>query len=240
LERTLRLVAMWAVVLLACNGPSREEVNAMEKRYDAMKEAMVQNQIIKRDITDPAVLAALRKVPRHLFVPEEYRKEAYEDYPLPIGEGQTISQPYIVALMTQLLDIRPGQRVLEIGTGSGYQAAVLSEMGAEVYTIEILPALAERAQLRLKELGYTRVHVLVGDGYRGYPAAAPFDAIIVTAAPEKIPSPLVEQLKVEGRLVVPIGKYSQELKLVKKTAAGTVTEDMLPVRFVPMVGEVEK
>jgi len=212
----------------------------MERQYDALKEAMIQNQIVKRGVADPAVLSALRKVPRHLFVPEEYRREAYEDYPLPIGEGQTISQPYIVALMTQMLEVKPGHKVLEIGTGSGYQAAVLAELGAEVYTIEILPSLAEKARDRLKKLGYEKVHVLVGDGYRGYPAEAPFDAVIVTAAPEKIPQPLLDQLGLGGRLVVPIGKYSQELKLVRKTETGTTTEDMLPVRFVPMVGEVEK
>jgi protein-L-isoaspartate(D-aspartate) O-methyltransferase len=228
------------LVLLSCRGPAPAEVKAMELQYDALREAMVRNQVMHRGINDPAVLAALRKVPRHLFIPEDYRREAYEDYPLPIGEGQTISQPYIVALMTQMLDIKPGCKVLEIGTGSGYQAAVLAEMGADVYTIEILPALAEQARDRLHRLGYDGVHVLVGDGYRGYLAAAPFDAIIVTAAPEKIPQPLVDQLKVGGRLVVPIGKYTQELKLVRKEGNGTTTEDMLPVRFVPMVGEAER
>jgi len=212
----------------------------MERQYDALREAMVRNQVMHRGISDSAVLAALRKVPRHLFMPEQYRREAYEDYPLPIGEGQTISQPYIVALMTQMLEIKPGCKVLEIGTGSGYQAAVLAEMGADVYTIEILPALAEQARDRLRELGYAGVHVLVGDGYRGYLAAAPFDAVIVTAAPEKIPQPLVDQLKVGGRLVVPIGKYTQELILVRKGENGTTTENMLPVRFVPMVGEAER
>jgi protein-L-isoaspartate(D-aspartate) O-methyltransferase len=236
----VKFLGLALFLLLCCCGPAPEEVNAMEKQYDALKEAMIQNQIVKRGVTDPAVVAALRKVPRHLFVPEEYRREAYEDYPLPIGEGQTISQPYIVALMTQMLEIKPGRKVLEIGTGSGYQAAVLAELGAEVYTIEILPSLAERARDRLLKLGYGKVHVLTGDGYRGYPAAAPFDAVIVTAAPEKIPQPLVDQLGPGGRLVVPIGKYSQELKLVRKTENGTTTEDMLPVRFVPMVGEVEK
>ena len=228
------------LVLLSCRGPAPAEVKAMERQYDALREAMVRNQVMHRGISDSAVLAALRKVPRHLFMPEQYRREAYEDYPLPIGEGQTISQPYIVALMTQMLEIKPGCKVLEIGTGSGYQAAVLAEMGADVYTIEILPALAEQARDRLRELGYAGVHVLVGDGYRGYLAAAPFDAVIVTAAPEKIPQPLVDQLKVGGRLVVPIGKYTQELILVRKGENGTTTENMLPVRFVPMVGEAER
>jgi len=236
----VKLLGAVLLVLFNCRGPAPAEVKAMEQQYDALREAMVRNQVMHRGINDPAVLAAMRKVPRHLFIPEEYRREAYEDYPLPIGEGQTISQPYIVALMTQMLDIKPGCKVLEIGTGSGYQAAVLAEMGADVYTIEILPALAERARDRLYRLGYAGVHVLVGDGYRGYLAAAPFDAVIVTAAPEEIPQPLVDQLKVGGRLVVPIGKYTQELKLVHKGENGTTTEDMLPVRFVPMVGEAER
>jgi protein-L-isoaspartate(D-aspartate) O-methyltransferase len=228
------------MTLTGCAGPSTGETAAMEERYAAMREAMITAQIAGRGIQDPRVIEAMRRVPRHRFVPEEYRKEAYEDYPLPIGEGQTISQPYIVAFMTEILAPQPGQKVLEIGTGSGYQAAVLAEMGAEVTTIEILPSLAEKAQARLAELGYGRVRVMTGDGYRGYPASAPYDAIIVTAAPERIPEPLIEQLAVGGRLVVPIGRYTQELKLLRKTADGTTVEDVLPVRFVPMVGEVEK
>jgi protein-L-isoaspartate(D-aspartate) O-methyltransferase len=212
----------------------------LEQRFAAMRETMISTQIAARGVTDPRVLEAMRRVPRHRFVPEEYQKEAYEDYPLPIGEGQTISQPYIVAFMTEILQVQPGQKVLEIGTGSGYQAAVLAAMGAQVTTIEILPSLAEKAQARLAEVGYGGVRVLTGDGYRGYPAGAPYDAIIVTAAPERIPEPLIEQLAVGGRLVVPIGRYTQELKLLRKTADGTTVEDVLPVRFVPMVGEVEK
>jgi protein-L-isoaspartate(D-aspartate) O-methyltransferase len=228
------------LVLTGCSGPSRGDHAAMEQRFVAMRETMISTQIAARGVTDPRVLEAMRQVPRHRFVPEEYQKEAYEDYPLPIGEGQTISQPYIVAFMTEILKVEPGQKVLEIGTGSGYQAAVLAAMGAEVTTIEILPSLAERAQARLAEVGYGGVRVMTGDGYRGYPAGAPYDAIIVTAAPERIPEPLIEQLAVGGRLVVPIGRYTQELKLLSKTADGATVEDVLPVRFVPMVGEVEK
>ena len=236
----MKTLCLLLLVMAGCAGPSRGENAAMEEKYAALRDAMINTQIAGRGIRDPRVLEAMRTVPRHRFVPEEYRKEAYEDYPLPIGEGQTISQPYIVAFMTEILAPKPGQKVLEIGTGSGYQAAVLDAMGAEVYSIEILPSLAERAQALLTELGYTRVRVLTGDGYRGYPAGAPYDAIIVTAAPERIPEPLVEQLAVGGRLVVPIGRYTQELKLLRKTADGNTVEDILPVRFVPMVGEVEK
>ncbi len=228
------------LMLTGCSGPSGGDHAALEQRFAAMRETMISTQIAARGVTDPRVLEAMRRVPRHRFVPEEYQKEAYEDYPLPIGEGQTISQPYIVAFMTEILQVQPGQKVLEIGTGSGYQAAVLAAMGAQVTTIEILPSLAEKAQARLAEVGYGGVRVLTGDGYRGYPAGAPYDAIIVTAAPERIPEPLIEQLAVGGRLVVPIGRYTQELKLLRKTADGTTVEDVLPVRFVPMVGEVEK
>lgn len=209
-------------------------------QYLARRQAMVEHDLKGRGIRDTRLLTAMGKVPRHLLVAERERDKAYGDYPLPIGEGQTISQPYIVAFMTEILAPKPGQKVLEIGTGSGYQAAVLAAMGAEVYSIEILPSLAEKAQALLSELGYARVHVLTGDGYRGYPAGAPYDAIIVTAAPERIPEPLIEQLAVGGRLVVPIGRYTQELKLLRKTADGNTVEDILPVRFVPMVGEVEK
>ncbi len=236
----MKALVCLALFLTGCSGPSRGENAAMEEQFTVMRDTMIANQIAARGILDPKVLEAMHAVPRHKFVPEEYSREAYEDYPLPIGEGQTISQPYIVAFMTEILRPRPGQKVLEIGTGSGYQAAILAEMGAEVVTIEILPSLAERAQARLTELGYGRVRVMTGDGYRGYPAEAPYDAIIVTAAPERIPEPLIEQLKVGGRMVVPIGRYTQELKLLRKTADGTTVEDVLPVRFVPMVGEVEK
>jgi protein-L-isoaspartate(D-aspartate) O-methyltransferase len=202
---------------------------------------MVETQIVARGVRDQRVLAAMRKVPRHLFVDPAQRAEAYEDHPLPIPGNQTISQPYIVALMTELLELEPSSRVLEIGTGSGYQSAVLAELSDEVYTIEIVPELARLAASRLKELGYDNVTVKEGDGYRGWPEHAPFDAVIVTAAPERIPQPLLDQLAPGGIMVIPVGGFFQELKVFRKSADGRITEkDILPVRFVPMTGEVEK
>jgi protein-L-isoaspartate(D-aspartate) O-methyltransferase len=193
-----------------------------------------------RGITNSRVIAALSEVPRHLLVPEAVRSQAYEDRPLPIGFGQTISQPYIVAFMTERLDVRPTDRVLEIGTGSGYQAAVLAELAAEVYTVEIVQPLAERAAADLKGLGYTNVFVRAGDGYKGWPEAAPFDAIIVTCAPEKVPQPLTEQLREGGRMIIPIGpSLDQQLVLLEKTSGRLVQRRTLPVRFVPMTGAAQ-
>jgi protein-L-isoaspartate(D-aspartate) O-methyltransferase len=189
---------------------------------------------------DPAVLDALNRVPRHEFVPIALRDEAYADRPLPIGDGQTISQPYIVAVMSHLAAVKPGDRVFELGTGSGYQAAVLAEMGAEVYSAEIIPALAERARRTLQDLGYDRVRVRLGDGYLGWPEAAPFDAIVVTAAADHIPQPLVEQLKTGGRLVMPVGAVFQVQRLIvlEKDNDGTLRpREVLPVRFVPITGD---
>ena len=189
---------------------------------------------------DAAVLEAMRRVPRHAFVPAAHRDQAYADRPLPIGFGQTISQPYIVALMTSLLRLAPRARALEIGTGSGYQAAVLAELGHQVYTIEIVPALAEQAATRLSELGYDAVHVRRGDGYYGWSEAAPFDGIVVTAAATQIPPPLLEQLKPGGRMVIPIGAafLVQQLTLIEKLAGGSIrTEALLPVAFVPLVNK---
>ena len=180
----------------------------------------------------------MEKVPRHEFVPEPYRDRAYDDCPLPIGYDQTISQPYIVALMTEQLDPQPTDRILEIGTGSGYQAAVLAQLVAEVYTIEIIEPLAQRAETDLHRLGYTNIHVRVGDGCQGWPEAAPFDAIIVTCAPEQVPPPLVEQLKPGGPLIIPIGPLGeQELMLFRKQGEQLEKHDVLPVRFVPMTGQ---
>lgn len=201
---------------------------------------MVEEQVRARGVRQPEVLEAMAEVPRHLFVPEGYEDQAYEDRPLPIDHGQTISQPYMVALMTELLDLSGDERVLEIGTGSGYHSAVLSRVADEVYTIEIIEPLAARAAVRLKSLGYGNVRVRIGDGYGGWPAYAPFDAIILTAAPQKIPDPLIEQLKVGGRMVVPVGEVIQDLLLIVKNRDGTLTKQrMAPVRFVPMTGEVQ-
>ena len=205
--------------------------------FKAMREKMVESQIKARGVKDPRVLSALLKVERHRFVPEKYLDSAYSDQPLPIGEGQTISQPYIVALMTELLELKGGERVLEIGTGSGYQAAILAELAKEVYTIEIIEPLASRAKEKLSELGYRNVKGMAGDGYLGWPEAAPFDAIIVTAAPDHIPDPLIEQLKEGGRMVVPVGTHTQELKKIIKRSGKTETIDVIPVLFVPMTGE---
>ena len=233
-----------SVVATACNGRAAEgpRVTAIPADGDADRRArMVETQIVARGVRDPRVLAALRKVPRHRFVDAAQRAEAYEDHPLPIPGNQTISQPYIVALMTELLELEPSSRVLEIGTGSGYQSAVLAELAERVYTIEIVPELARLAASRLKELGYESVTVREGDGYRGWPEHAPFDGIIVTAAPERIPQPLLDQLAPGGIMVIPVGGFFQELKVFRKSADGRVTEkDILPVRFVPMTGEVEK
>ncbi len=188
---------------------------------------------------DTAVMRALRVVPRERFVPETLSRQAYGNHPLPIGKGQTISQPYIVAVMSQLIAIKPGDRVYELGTGSGYQAAVLAEMGAEVYTVEIVPELAQRAAGVLADLGYTKVRVRQGDGYLGWPEAAPFDAVIVTAAGPDIPQPLVDQLRVGGRLAMPLGSATENQTLIvatKRADGGLDQRDVLPVRFVPITG----
>jgi protein-L-isoaspartate(D-aspartate) O-methyltransferase len=201
---------------------------------------MVETQIAARGVADPRVLEAMRKVERHLFVPEALRAEAHGDTPLPIGRGQTISQPYVVALMTELARVEPDDRVLEIGTGSGYQAAVLSTLAREVCSIEIVEPLAREAAERLRRLGFRNVTVRAGDGYRGWPERAPFDAIVVTAAPPRIPEPLLEQLAVGGRLVAPVGEGIQDLVLVERTADGLRRRTVAPVRFVPMTGEAQE
>ncbi|RKY36285.1 MAG: protein-L-isoaspartate O-methyltransferase [Candidatus Omnitrophota bacterium] len=203
--------------------------------YDYLRERMVKEQIIARGIKDERVIKAMLKVERHKFVPEGLRWLAYQDRPLPIGYGQTISQPYIVALMTELLGVKGDEKVLEIGTGSGYQAAILAEIVKEVYTIEILEPLAKEAEAKLKNLGYENIKVKCGDGFLGWPEYAPFDCIIVTCAPEEIPHPLIEQLKEGGRMVVPVGKLWQELKLILKEDGKIKVIDIVPVRFVPML-----
>jgi len=201
---------------------------------------MVRDQLQARDITQQAVLDAMGRVPRHAFVPTELRARAYEDRPLPIGHRQTISQPYIVALMTQLADLKAGDRVLEVGTGSGYQAAILAEIGVEVWSIEIIEPLAKQAARRLAALGYDEVHVRHGDGYRGWPEHAPFEAVMVTAAPSKVPEPLKEQLVVGGKLVVPVGDWFQHLTVIERTASGFDERRVISVAFVPMTGEAQK
>jgi protein-L-isoaspartate(D-aspartate) O-methyltransferase len=204
-------------------------------KFESIRHRMVKTQIEDRGITNSAVLDAMKKVPRHLFVPKEYENEAYNDYPVPIGYGQTISQPYIVAYMTEV--VKPGsrKRALEIGTGSGYQAAILAEITEKVYTIEIVPELAKESAERFRKLGYKNIVSKYGDGYKGWPEYAPFDIIIVTAAAEKIPGPLIDQLAENGRLVIPVGPPSavQELQLVVKRNGKTETKRLTFVRFVP-------
>jgi protein-L-isoaspartate(D-aspartate) O-methyltransferase len=231
-------------LLAACASGSGAVQSPDDARFARARQRMVDEQLRARDITDERVLAAMARVPRHLFVPEAVRDRAYDDRPLPIGYGQTISQPYIVAYMTQALelgaDAKTRGRVLEIGTGSGYQAAVLAELVREVYTIEIIKELAERASATLAALGYTNVVVRHGDGYLGWPERAPFDGILVTAAPDHVPQPLVDQLAVGGRLVLPVGRFFQEMTIVTKTPQGLRRRTTIPVLFVPMTGGAVK
>ncbi len=212
-------------------------VGAESADFAELRDQMVKGQIIARGVSDPGVIKAMKKVKRHLFVPERYLAYSYDDHPLPIGEGQTISQPYIVAFMTEALDLKPTDRVLEIGTGSGYQAAILAELVDEVYTIEIIKKLAKRARQTLEGLGYRNIYVKTGDGYKGWPEKAPFDAIIVTCAPEKIPTALVKQLKEGGRMIIPVGGIGSVQRLVKLTKEGgqIKKQAVMFVRFVPMV-----
>ena len=202
-----------------------------------MRERMVETQIRARDVQNPAVLRAMARVPRHLFVPDDVRPFAYDDRPLPIGQGQTISQPYIVAYMTEALQLEPSHRVLEVGTGSGYQAAVLAEIVKQVHSIEIVPDLAENARRALADAGYRNVEVRTGNGYLGWPDRAPFDRIIVTAAPPDIPQTLVDQLATGGIMVVPVGTAYQEIVIITKTPAGVTEKRTIEVRFVPMVSK---
>ncbi len=212
-----------------------------DNSMQAERNKMVNDQIVARGIKDKATLDAMRKVPRHLFVPSQLVEKAYFDHPLSIGYGQTISQPYIVAYMTEALQLQASDRVLEIGTGSGYQAAILAEIVNEVVTIEIVKPLAMEAKERLTQLGYSNVTVLAGDGYQGYKPRAPYNAIVVTAAPESIPPPLLEQLAEGGRMVIPVGAVNaiQYLKLVERKNGKIIEQSLLPVRFVPFTGEAE-
>ncbi len=211
-----------------------------EGRWAEAREAMVRTQIEGRDVRDPRVLAAMRAVPRHRYVPETVRERAYGDHPLPIGFDQTISQPYIVAFMTEALGVHSEHKILEVGTGSGYQAAVLAMLARKVYSIEIVEGLANRSRQLLRDEGFANLEVRAGDGYRGWPDQAPFDGIIVTCAPDHVPPALKEQLKVGGRLVIPVGAGYQELLLITRTESGFSEQRILPVRFVPMTGEAQE
>ncbi|HEX9750320.1 MAG TPA: protein-L-isoaspartate(D-aspartate) O-methyltransferase [candidate division Zixibacteria bacterium] len=218
---------------------SAGESAADSAAYAEKRRRMVETQIVARGIVDLTVLDAMRTVPRHRFIPADQVSRAYGDHPLPIGCEQTISQPFIVAAMTEALEPKPGHRVLEIGTGSGYQAAVLAEIVRDVYTIEIVEPLGLRAESTLAVLAYRNVRVRIGDGYRGWPERAPFDGIIVTAAPDHIPQPLVDQLAVGGRMVLPVGSDTQNLMVLTKTPDSLITEERFGVRFVPMTGDAQ-
>jgi protein-L-isoaspartate(D-aspartate) O-methyltransferase len=239
MERRLWIGSALVISGLAC-GTGRTEPQYGGRDWDAERRRMVDEQLRARDIRSARVLDAMLTVPRHLFVPEAQRADAYGDFPLPIGYDQTISQPYIVAFMTQALDIAPGDRVLEIGTGSGYQAAVLGALASEVYTIEIVAPLAERARETLTALGHRNIQVRTGNGYLGWPEHAPYDRIIVTAAPDEVPPALLQQLKVGGVIAIPVGTVRQELRILRRTATGTETLSTLPVRFVPMINKPKK
>jgi protein-L-isoaspartate(D-aspartate) O-methyltransferase len=229
------LIPSLVLLLAACTISTNGAPPAGDQDSDRADERrrMVAEQIRGRDVSDPAVLRAMERVPRHTFVPPELQSQAYDDNPLPIGNGQTISQPYIVAYMTEALELQPGHRVLEIGTGSGYQAAVLAEIVREVYTIEIVEPLGRQSKALLESLS-KNVQVRIGDGYGGWPEHAPFDRIIVTAAPDHVPQPLVDQLAVGGRMVIPVGTDYQELLVISKTEKGLVQRRTIPVRFVPL------
>src|SRR5438094_7175322 len=236
----MRRFSQWLLVaMLAATACGQKP--APTANFGTERQRMVQQQLMTRGITDARVLAAMAKVPREEFVPPESRAASYEDGPLQIGHGQTISQPYIVAFMTEQLRPKASDRVLEIGTGSGYQAAILAELVSEVYSIEIVEPLAKGAETTLQRLGYKNVHVKIGDGYKGWPEAGPFDAIIVTCAPDKVPQLLVDQLKDDGRMVIPVGdRFAQELYLLEKKKGQLKQSATLPVRFVPMTSEAEK
>jgi protein-L-isoaspartate(D-aspartate) O-methyltransferase len=240
LRRPGRLTILWRMTLILAAVLMPGFAIAADDPFAAARQRMVADQLAGsgRGITNARVLGVMGKVPRHEFVPQQLRSEAYRDWPLPIGHGQTISQPYIVAFMTEQLEPQPTDRVLEIGTGSGYQAAVLAELVAQVYTVEIIDALARQAAADLKRLAYTNVQVRAGDGYQGWPEAAPFDAIIVTCAPEKVPQPLIDQLRDGGRMIIPVGpSWDQELVLLRKQGGKLERRAVLPVRFVPMTGQ---
>jgi len=237
--RRVAVFAAFCAVAFSAGCTVNSSDREASRDFDEARLSMVREQIESRGVRDPRVLAAMEAVPRHELVPEDMRDFAYEDRPLPIGLGQTISQPYIVAAMSEAVRLQGGERVLEVGTGSGYQAAILAELCREVFTIELEKELADRASADLVRLGYHNVRVRHGNGYRGWPEAAPFDAIVVTAAPDQVPPALVEQLAVGGRMVIPVGRSLQDLLLVTRTEQGTEERVLMGVRFVPMRGEKE-
>ena len=230
------VVGVW-FILSGCGNGNQAMTQGNNHTRQVERDSMVDTQLVAGGITDPAVVAAMRRVPRHRFMPDSHSEEAYGDFPLSIGYGQTISQPFIVAYMTQALKLKPDEKVLEIGTGSGYQAAILAELVSKVFTIEIVEPLAARSKKTLAELGYENVIVRDGDGYQGWPDESPFNAIILTAAPNHIPEPLLEQLAIGGRLILPVGDYPQRLLLIRRTEQGYQETELLPVVFVPMTGE---
>jgi protein-L-isoaspartate(D-aspartate) O-methyltransferase len=236
----LSAAAFISAAIAACTqggATAGQQESSQRDAFPIARERMVMEHLAGRDIDDARVLRAMRDVPRHLFVPPALQKQAYDDRPLPIGHDQTISQPYIVALMTQLARPKPGDQALEVGTGSGYQAAVLSQVVAHVYSIELIEELARDATARLQQLGYKNITTRAGDGYAGWPEAAPFDVVLVTAAPDHVPQPLVDQLKPGGRMVIPVGSVfeTQQLQLIEKNGEGRVsTRTIVPVRFVPL------
>lgn len=239
MKKGVQVLVIGLFLIVGCGSDLTEvkEEFSEETKFTKARREMIETQIKARGIKDERLLKAMFKVERHLFVPNHIQNLSYSDSPLPIGEGQTISQPYIVALMTELLKLDGDEKVLEIGTGSGYQAAILAELAKEVYTIEILEPLAKRAEKLLKDLGYENITVKCGDGYIGWKEYAPFDGIIVTCAPPHIPQPLIEQLAEGGRMVIPVGTLWQELKLLEKVNGKIKTTSIIPVRFVPMTGE---
>jgi protein-L-isoaspartate(D-aspartate) O-methyltransferase len=229
-----RRLALGLGVVLSLAGP----VGAGDN-LDGLRHAMVQEQVKQRGITKPEVLAAMEQVPRHLFVPDSLRAEAYSDRPLVLGPGRSVYQPYVVALMTSLLELKKGDKVLEIGTGSGYHAAVLSRIAREVYSVEIVETVASQASKRLSVLGYHNVEIRVGDGYRGWPEKAPFDAILLSAGTPKVPRLLIDQLRVGGKMVVPVGGFFQDLLVITKAPDGIEKRTVIPVRLSPMTGKVQ-
>ncbi len=249
LKRSILLFALlclpcYAIVSLSCStsvttqrASGAADEQKRERKFEGQRIRMVDEQIRSRGIESSAVLRAMRKIPRHRFVPAPLTDLAYSDRPLPIGLDQTISQPFIVAYMTEAAEISPKEKVLEIGTGSGYQAAVLGEIAREVYTIEIIPELGEQARRVLEELGYKNVHAKIGNGYEGWAEHAPYDAIVVTAAPDEVPQALIDQLAVNGKMVIPVGTTNQEMMVITKTRRGVVNRKTIPVRFVPMTGK---